>query len=68
MKGLCKIVVVMFMAVALIGCATGYTKSGLTGGYGETKIDDGHYVVYFNGNGYATRIASGIFGYTVVRS
>jgi hypothetical protein len=55
MKGLLKLVVWMLMAAMLTSCATAYQKRGLTGGYGENKIDDSHYVVYFNGNGYASK-------------
>jgi hypothetical protein len=44
----------MAVVVMLAGCATAYKKSGLTGGYGETRIDSNHYMVYFNGNGYAS--------------
>jgi hypothetical protein len=55
MKGMCKIIAGVLLVITLASCATAYQKSGLTGGYGETKIDDGHYVVYFNGNGYTNK-------------
>jgi hypothetical protein len=35
----------------LTSCASTYHKNApFIGGYGETKIDDSHYVVYYNGN------------------
>jgi hypothetical protein len=55
MKGLYRIVASLLLVTMLSSCATAYQKSGITGGYGETKIDDTHYVVYFNGNGYASK-------------
>lgn len=55
MKVLRRFIVVMLAGVMLAGCATGYQKSGITGGYGDTKIDDSHYLVFFNGNGYASK-------------
>jgi hypothetical protein len=55
MKGMRKIIAGMLLIMMLASCATAYQKSGLTGGYGETKIDDSHYVVYFNGNGYTNK-------------
>ena len=48
MKVLRRFIVVMLAGVMLAGCATGYQKSGITGGYGDTKIDDSHYLVFFN--------------------
>ncbi|MEI7037824.1 CC0125/CC1285 family lipoprotein [Fulvimonas yonginensis] len=42
------------VACALQGCATGYGKRGITGGYSERRIDDTHYDVRFDGNGYAS--------------
>jgi hypothetical protein len=42
-------------ALAIGGCATGYQKSGLTGGYSERKISNSAYVVSFGGNGYASK-------------
>lgn len=43
------------MLLLLHGCATGYYKRGLTGGYHEVRVDDTHYVVSFDGNGFATK-------------
>ena len=39
----------------LAGCATGYHKRGLTGRYQDRKLDDNHYAVFFDGNGYASK-------------
>jgi hypothetical protein len=55
MKVLCRFIVGMLTVIMLVSCATAYKKSGITGGYGETKIDDSHYLVYFDGNGYASK-------------
>jgi len=41
--------------IAATGCATGYGSSGLTGGYSDARLDDTHYVVKFNGNGFASK-------------
>ena len=41
-------------ALAVTGCATGYGAQGLTGGYSDSRIDDTHHVVKFNGNGFAS--------------
>lgn len=44
-------------AVALLmlhGCATAYGKRGMTGGYSDQRLDDTHYIVRFDGNGYAS--------------
>lgn len=53
MKWACRFVTSLLAVAMLFGCATAYQKRGLTGGYHETKVDDSHYVVYFDGNGYA---------------
>jgi len=45
----------MFGALTIGGCATTYQQHGLTGGYSERKINDSAYVVSFNGNGHATK-------------
>ncbi|WP_458072229.1 CC0125/CC1285 family lipoprotein [Rhodanobacter sp. BL-MT-08] len=55
MKGMREIIAGIVLVMLLASCATAYQKSGLTGGYGETRIDDSHYVVYFNGNGYTNK-------------
>ena len=38
----------------LHGCATAYGKRGMTGGYSDQRLDDTHYIVRFDGNGYAS--------------
>ena len=43
------------LVVALGGCATGYQKAGLTGGYSERRISDSAYYVSFSGNGFASK-------------
>src|SRR5690348_9692961 len=49
-------VVVWVLCVAVFsGCATQYGASGITGGYKDTKVDETHYIVEFNGNGYASK-------------
>lgn len=47
-----KIIVFILVVCLLHGCATSYQKSGLSGGYSETRLDDNIFKVYFNGNGY----------------
>lgn len=42
------------IAMALTGCATGYQKSGMTGGYTDQRLSDSAYYVEFSGNGYAS--------------
>lgn len=55
MKLLLKSVALLLVVAMLAGCATGYQKRGLTGGYSETRVDDSHYIVHFDGNGYASK-------------
>lgn len=43
------------VAVMAASCATGYGPNMLTGGYSDEKVDDSHYRVKFNGNGYASQ-------------
>lgn len=54
MRGMVKGLLLVVVACALQGCATGYGKRGMTGGYSEYRIDDSHYEVRFDGNGYAS--------------
>jgi len=51
MKGLFKMLASLLLVTVLFGCATAYQQRGITGGYSETKVDDSHYIVYFDGNG-----------------
>jgi hypothetical protein len=55
MKGLCRLIATLLTVTMLAGCATAYQHRGLTGGYRDTKVDDSHYIVYFDGNGYASK-------------
>ena len=45
-----KIIYLFVMLILISGCATGYHKIGYTGGFSETKIQDGIYKVRFSGN------------------
>ncbi len=38
----------------LVGCATSYQRTGLTGGYSETRLDEHLVRVNFRGNGYTS--------------
>jgi hypothetical protein len=42
------------MSTVLIGCATGYTSSGFTGGYSDTQLAPDVFRVTFKGNGYTS--------------
>ena len=42
-------------AFLLQGCATGYQRDGLTGGFSETRLDENVFTVTFRGNGYTKR-------------
>lgn len=42
------------LAVVVASCATGYSARTLSGGYTDEKVDETHYRVKFDGNGYAT--------------
>lgn len=55
MKALFRTTATLFAVLLLAGCATAYQKRGLTGGYASKKIDDSHYVVQFDGNGFADK-------------
>ena len=47
--------------VLITGCATGYHSSGVTGGYQDTKIQDGMYRISFQGNAAASEQRSADF-------
>jgi|GEM_PF-752319 len=55
MKRLFEMAAWLLVITTLAGCATAYQKRGLGGGYSETRMDDTHYAVYFDGNGYASK-------------
>ena len=42
----------LLLCLSLVGCATGYQRQGLTGGYSDTKIQDDIFKVSFRGNAY----------------
>ena len=43
----------LFLIVLLSACATPYQKSGLSGGFSETRLDENVFRVSFMGNGYS---------------
>lgn len=45
----------LLAALMLAGCATPYGAKSLGGGYSDERIDDTHYLVRFDGNGYASQ-------------
>jgi hypothetical protein len=52
MKLLSKFVFCAFFVIILASCATSYQRSGLTGGYSETKLGENIWNISFQGNGY----------------
>jgi hypothetical protein len=52
---LLRLALLMGAVLASTSCATGYGAKGLTGGYSDLKIDETHYRVKFDGNGYASK-------------
>jgi hypothetical protein len=46
--------VVSVLILLLTGCATPYQKSGRTGGYSETQLNENTFRVYFRGNAKTT--------------
>ena len=47
-----KLFCLLFITIMMSGCATGYHKRGLAGGYTDSKLQDNIFKVRFNGNGY----------------
>jgi len=47
-----KLIYLLVMVILISGCATGYQREGLTGGYADMKIQDDIFKVGFRGNGY----------------
>lgn len=45
----------ILLSVALGSCASPYARNTLIGGYSDTRIDDSHYAVRFDGNGYSSQ-------------
>jgi len=56
----------MFTVFVLQGCATPYQKSGLRGGYSETRLDENVFKVSFNGN--ANTGGNRVYDFTLLRS
>lgn len=48
-------IMVLGLCLGVAGCATGYQKVGLTGGYSNMKIQDNIFKVQFRGNAYTSR-------------
>ena len=43
------------LAMLVVSCATQYTQNSVFGGYSDTKIDETHYQVKFDGNGHSSQ-------------
>lgn len=52
MKLFFKFISYTFFMLILASCATSYQRSGLTGGYSETKLGENIWSISFQGNGY----------------
>ncbi|MCW8933437.1 MAG: hypothetical protein OQK98_01815 [Gammaproteobacteria bacterium] len=59
-------IVFIIIAVLLQGCATSYQKTGFSGGYSETQLDENVFKVSFRGNGYTGR--ERVADFTLLRS
>ena len=58
---------IIILVVALLqGCATSYQRSGYSGGYSETQLDENVFKVSFRGNGYTGR--ERVADFTLLRS
>lgn len=62
MKKITTLVIVLFIQ----GCSTSYQKSGFSGGYSETQLDENVFTVSFRGNGYTGR--ERVTDFTLLRS
>jgi len=47
--------ILILVTLLMIGCATGYQKKGISGGYSDAQIDENSYRVTFTGNGYSSK-------------
>ena len=47
---------ILFLIVFYIGCATGYHKSGFTGGFDETQLSKNVWKINFSGNAFTRQI------------
>lgn len=61
-----KLIAITFATLILQGCATSYQKTGFTGGYSETQLDENVFNVSFRGNGYTGR--ERVADFTLLRS
>ncbi len=61
-----NLILIAFVVLFLQGCATTYQKSGFSGGYSETQLDENVFNVSFRGNGYTGR--ERVADFTLLRS
>lgn len=61
-----KLIAITIATLILQGCATTYQKTGFTGGYSETQLDENVFTVSFRGNGYTGR--ERVADFTLLRS
>lgn len=50
-----RFTILLFLFLALLGCATAYQKDGFTGGFSTTQLDTHIFTVTFKGNAYTPR-------------
>ncbi len=58
--------IIILVAIFIQGCATAYKRTGFTGGYSETRLDENVFKVSFRGNGYTGR--ERVSDFTLLRS
>ena len=56
----------LFIVIGLVGCATEYQATGMTGGYSETRLGENIYRVSFQGNGFTN--VERVTDFTLLRS
>ena len=61
-----KLLFFIIVTLLIQGCATSYQKSGLSGGYSETQLDENIFRISFRGNGYSGR--ERVADFTLLRS
>jgi len=61
-----RLIGIALTSIALSACATAYQKSGFSGGYSETQLDENVFTVSFRGNGYTGR--ERVADFTLLRS
>ena len=57
---------IMLVTIFIQGCATAYQRTGFTGGYSETQLDENVFKVSFRGNAYTGR--ERVSDFTLLRS